>query len=111
MSKKKLLSIIFGAIAGVLAIISIALAFSLNYDQILPQKVQIIDDGQQIFFKSDFNENYHGYRFKFKSSSKTLTFDSKNNVLPLNGIASQLSIGENYQIGRASCRERVCAVV
>ncbi len=101
MSKKKLLSIIFGALSGVLAITAIVLAFLLNYDQVLPKKIQIIDDGQQIFFKSDYNENYHGYRFKFTSSTQSFTFDSQSNLLALDDIVSQLSIGENYQL--SSC--------
>ena len=101
MSKSKILFIIFGAIAGILAIAGVAIAFSVNYDDIAPAKVEVIDNGEEIFFKSDLNENYHGYRFSFKTDTNSFVYDSQNNVISLQSIKEKLDIGKTYQI--SSC--------
>ena len=101
MSKSKLLFIILGAIAGILAIAGVAIAFSVNYDDIAPAKVEVIDNGEEIFFKSDLNENYHGYRFFFKTDKESFVFDSESNILPLRSLGDKMEIGSSYQI--SSC--------
>ncbi len=101
MTKKKLLYIIFGAIAAVLAIAGVVVAFLLNYDQVVPSKVEIVANECEVFFKSDYNENYHGYRFSFQSANSSFTYDSESNVVSLTQIEDKVIAGRNYQI--SSC--------
>ena len=98
MSKKKVLYIVFGVLAGILAVAGIAIAFLANYDDIVPGKAQVIDNGSEIFFKSDFNEYYKGYRFKFENNGNVFTFDSTDNMLSLEKVKDKLVFGQEYHL-------------
>ncbi len=95
--RKKILSIVIGAIAGVLVVLGIALAFLLNYNVYAPNQVQVLKDSKT-YFSVNSNNNYKGYRFKFVSSAGEIIVDSDSNIIILEEDVNGLVPGNVYQI-------------
>ena len=97
-SKKILIACLLVVVTAML-LAGITLAFLLNYDILSPNPIQILDDGFNVYISADVNENYRGYRFKFKSSSDEIVIDSENNVVGIDALEKQgILLGKNYDV-------------
>ena len=98
--KKKKLTILFSFIAlGVLAICGVVGAFLINYNSHSPSAPVILDDGKNISITTNMNDNYKGYRFRFKNGEEEILIDSQQNILSLDTLLeNQIQIGQTYKV-------------
>lgn len=72
-------------------------AFIINYNLQVAPTVEILDDGNMIFAKTQVKSDCYGYRFRFVSEDKTFYIESKNNVVEITGNEN-VEIGARYAI-------------
>lgn len=94
----KILIIVLSVVVGILALGGIVTAFILNYNVFSPEKVEILDDGHNIYISTTANDNYKAYRFKFvDSQNNEIIVDSENNIMSLSELIEEgVKIGETY---------------
>lgn len=99
-TKRSKTLIFLASFLAILTIIAIAIAFILNYNIFAPQKLVILDDGQNIYLSTNINDNYKGYRFKFTDAQgKQILFDCDNNQISANDLlAKNISLGQTYSV-------------
>ena len=97
---KKILTFLFSFVIIGLLGAALALAFVLGYNPSRPNKVEIIDDGNNIYMFADVNDNYRAYRFKFTNAEKgDLVIDSTKNLMTnYDMFRSGVEIGVEYEI-------------
>lgn len=96
----KILIIVLSVVVGILALGGIVTAFILNYNVFSPEKVEILDDGHNIYISTTANDNYKAYRFKFvDSQNNEIIVDSENNIMSLSELIEEgVKIGETYMV-------------
>lgn len=83
----------------IMAIGGIVGAFLLNYNKFVPTTPSILDDGKSVVITTSQNENYSGYRFRFKSADEEILIDSEDNMLSENELSeSKLVVGQIYEV-------------
>ena len=87
-------------IIGAIIVSGVVTAFILNYNTSAPKKIEILDDGENVFIKADMNDNYITYRFKFsQDGGEDLIIDIDSNTLTIEELLSKgIVLGETYQI-------------
>ncbi len=94
-SSKKLILIISTILLALVAVAGLAMAFLLNYNGFSPAKVQVLDDGENVYIMTTVNDSYEGYRFKFTTNENEIIIDSTTNM-----ISSELIIEKGAIIGQ-----------
>lgn len=98
--KKNIKIIIFSVVVVLVALGGLVPAFLLNYNTFSPEKPIILDDGMNFYIKTSYNDNYAGYRFKFKDAlNNEIIMDTDKNVLDVDSIVENgIKIGQTYKI-------------
>lgn len=98
--KKNIKFIAFCVAVGLVAIVGLLSAFMMNYNSYSPEAPTILDDGKNIFISTSFNDNYIGYKFKFKDEQGEEVFvESEDNVVDANEmISAGGQVGKNYDV-------------
>ena len=98
--KKNVKFIVFCALVGMVAIVGLLSAFLVNYNSYSPQAPVVLDDGKNIYISTSYNDNYVGYKFKFKDErGKEIFVESPDNVIDANEFISEGGkVGEDYKV-------------
>lgn len=98
--KKKIIKVLCFVFLGVVAIAGIISAFVLNYNIYPPTAPYVIDDESNIYFSTQINENYHGYRFKISASGEPdIIIDSEKNLISSKQMVEKgMIVGKQYDV-------------
>lgn len=97
--QKKTLNILLITILSLVAVCGLALAFLLNYNPYVPDKVEIMQNDDQTIFFVKANTSYLGYRFVFQDENDEIIINCNNNTLTLSeGIENGINLGKTYKI-------------
>ena len=78
---------------------AVACAFLLGFNNFVPNKVKILDDGKQVYFTCDMSSDYQLYRFHFKSGEKEIFIDSEDNSISVKeALEKGVKLGNDYDI-------------
>lgn len=97
---KKIIKILCFVFLGVLAIAGVISAFVLNYNIYPPTAPYVLDDGSNVFFSTQINENYQGYRFKISAPGEAdVVIDSQTNTISSQQLTDRgLLVGKQYGV-------------
>lgn len=97
--QKKILNIVLISALSLLAVVGLAIAFLLNYNPYVPDKVEVMQNDDQTIFYVKANTSYIGYRFTFEDEETKITINCDNNALSLEEcIGNGVKLGETYKI-------------
>ena len=99
--KNKILIIVLIVTISIIAICGLVTAFILNYNVSAPPKIEILDDGSNIYLTTKMNDNYDKYKFIFKSIEGQIEIEveTENNILSIDEMQKNgLKLGEKYKI-------------
>ena len=99
--KNKILIIVLIVTISTIAICGLVTAFILNYNVSAPPKIEILDDGSNIYLTTKMNDNYDKYKFIFKSieGQIEIEIETENNILSIDELQRNgLKLGETYKI-------------
>lgn len=99
-NKKRVLNVLIWVIIIAIILSGVVTAFILNYNTSAPAKIEVLDDGSNVYIKADMNDNYLTYRFKFvDDDEKEIIIDSEENTLTIADLLSEgIVLGQTYQI-------------
>lgn len=97
--RKKILKVLgYIALLSVL-LVGIAVAFVVGYNPVIPNTVQVIDDGNSVYLYAETNDNYSSYRFRFENDEENIIINSRRNLLSCDEmLQSGIEIGKNYSV-------------
>lgn len=97
---KKIIKILCFVFLGMVAIAGIISAFVLNYNIYPPSAPYVIDDGANVFFSTQINENYQGYRFKISApGEQDIIIESQENVISSQTMTQRgMVVGKQYEV-------------
>ena len=97
---EKILIIICFTVLFTLFVGGLGLSFLVGYNPKIPDAVQIVDDGNNVYIYSEMNDNYSSCRFKFENDEDgNIYIDSKKNILTMSEMLhSGIEVGKEYRI-------------
>lgn len=97
--EEKVIKIVISCFLSLVAVCGLAMAFVLNYNSLVPDKVEIMQNDDQVFLFVTPNTNYEGYRFILSDIEEKHIIDCENNILTLDECLEQgVELGKSYKV-------------
>lgn len=100
LTKKQIIGIVAIVLGAIFAVAGLVTVFVLNFSKVVPSKVTFIDNAGQIYCQAAANDNYNGYKFKFKYDEGQFEVISDSSLLRVDTLdqLKQIGLGKKYEV-------------